>query len=533
VADRVVSEVSPVVQKSQHDESLLARVAFHPLLFAAYPVLLLYSDNVADVGPEELVPLLLVVVVVTLLIYTVLARATHNPRRVAIMVSAAVIPALLFGMVRDSFTDADVIDSLRGTLLAVAVSVASLSLAYFVASKHRWISQVTQALNMTSTVLVLLAMIPLGTFAATSWTVATTAGDVPSGADVVLDPPTGPQRDIYHLIFDRYGSETSLQVGPGIDNHEFISWLKDEGFHVIDGSRANYQKTLQSLAATLSVESLDELAQGMGPDNMNTGPLIDRIRNSRAGALLQSIGYRYVHLGSWFAKTRGSDIADSVRHPNVQASFLDAFLSRSILSLAWKNITDGTQMIRESTDYQFDELHAIVSEPGPTYVFAHILLPHPPFMFLADGNLDPGRATYESQLRYTNSRIQELVESLLDVPEPERPIIILQADEGPFPARYAADHTEFDWSAASDEELLMKFGILNAMYLPGPEGVAPVRPDLTAVNTYPELLRRYFGSTIQDLADRSYAFRNDKPYDYFDITERLADAESGLDVERR
>ena len=35
---------------------------------------------------------------------------------------------------------------------------------------------------------------------------------------------------------------------------------------------------------------------------------------------------------------------------------------------------------------------------------------------------------------------------------------------------FAAARLDFDWRTASDEELATKFGVLNAMYLPGPEG---------------------------------------------------------------
>ena len=41
---------------------------------------------------------------------------------------------------------------------------------------------------------------------------------------------------------------------------------------------------------------------------------------------------------------------------------------------------------------------------------------------------------YVGQLLYANSQIEEMVESLLS--RPEKPIVILQADEGPYPEPY-------------------------------------------------------------------------------------------------
>ena len=49
-----------------------------------------------------------------------------------------------------------------------------------------------------------------------------------------------PGRDIYHLILDRYGSERAFRTGYGIDNSEFIAWLREQGFQVLDDAHANY-----------------------------------------------------------------------------------------------------------------------------------------------------------------------------------------------------------------------------------------------------------------------------------------------------
>ena len=113
---------------------------------------------------------------------------------------------------------------------------------------------------------------------------------------------------------------------------------------------------------------------------------------------------------------------------------------------------------------------------------------------------------------------------LLSKPEAERPIIILQADEGPYPARYDDEGAGFDWATATDEELLTKFGVLSAWYLPGPEGDPPLPAGMSLVNTYPEILSRYHGLDLPRSPDRSYGSRFGRVYDFVDITDRLAGA---------
>ena len=146
--------------------------------------------------------------------------------------------------------------------------------------------------------------------------------------------------------------------------------------------------------------------------------------------------------------------------------------------------------------------------------------------FLEDGTFDTEAATFETQLAYTNRRVSGLIESLLDRPVDKRPIIVIQDDEGPYPPGFDKGQKRWDWSTASDEAILAKFGILNAMYLPGPEGEPPLRDNLSAVNTYPELLRRYFGMDIPDQPDRILASNASRPYDLDDITERVESLEA-------
>ena len=127
------------------------------------------------------------------------------------------------------------------------------------------------------------------------------------------------------------------------------------------------------------------------------------------------------------------------------------------------------------------------AEPGPKFVFAHVLLPHPPYTFASDGRfltdeedaaLTKRRATHE-QLTYLQARIEALVDRLLALPEAERPIIVLQADEGPYPTDYARNTVGYDWATATTEDLEVKFGIFNAMYLPGSEAPdVPADPEL-------------------------------------------------------
>ena len=95
-------------------------------------------------------------------------------------------------------------------------------------------------------------------------------------------------------------------------------------------------------------------------------------------------------------------IADNVIKMDDSRSFASVLMERSILSIGSIPLSSNQELARATIAFQLDELEMVAQEPGPKYVFAHILLPHPPFIFLADGTYAPDDATFESQLLYTN-----------------------------------------------------------------------------------------------------------------------------------
>ncbi len=411
------------------------------------------------------------------------------------------------------------------TLVAIGVGalvLGALALAMRLGSR---LGELTLLLNIFALILVIVA-----SFAAAD---GVTAGFGQPGRAVAQGPTQVEagqvRRDIYHIVLDRYGSETALRALDDIDNSEFVAWLQSRGFQVVDSANANYTKTVMSLGSTLGMQPLDEVAEEMGPASRDLRPVVQRIRRSPAGAFLQQQGYEYVHVGPWFVTTERSDIADRVYNlDDARLDFTSLLYETTILpALPMPRLKPGhEQRHADTATYELGILERLVDEPGPKYVFAHVLLPHEPYVFLEDGTYDTEAATFETQLAYTNRRVSGLIESLLDRPVDERPIIVIQGDEGPYPPGFDEGQKQWDWSTASDEAILAKFGILNAMYLPGPEGEPPLRDNLSAVNTYPELLRRYFGMDIPDQPDRILASNTSRPYDLDDITERVESLEA-------
>lgn len=123
-------------------------------------------------------------------------------------------------------------------------------------------------------------------------------------------------------------------------------------------------------------------------------------------------------------------------------------------------------------------------------------------------------ALYADQLAYLNRRIRDLVETLTAGDDASDPIVILQADEGPLACR------SVDCPGDDPRYFRIRFGNLNAMYLPGVDAAVP--DDLSSVNTFRFLFREAFGRDLDLLTDRSFTWPdNDHIYDFRDVTDQL------------
>jgi hypothetical protein len=342
---------------------------------------------------------------------------------------------------------------------------------------------------------------------------------------------TAQPRDVYWFIFDRYGSNRALDVAYDVQS-DLEPWLSDQGFTVLDDSHANYVKTSLSLATTMQMTHLADMPGVPSPSTPGTGFVTRQIRTSKVAQQFKALGYRYINIGSWYGPTRTSPLADLSLHTPAPTEFTASLIEASALPVFLKRLGLGEVNPRtrhwENNQYGLAAATGVRNEPGPKFVFTHILLPHPPFTHAADGHFltseemrgRSDRTLYMDQMAYANTRIREIVGGLLDLPEAERPIIILQADEGPGTLENQATRmTTWDWTTATPDDVEAKYGILNAWYVPGDRRVG-LYPGQTSINTFPLLFRDYFGLDYELLPDRVFASRKfNRNYDQIEITD--------------
>lgn len=499
----------------------------HPVLFAVFPILSLFAHNRHQVGFAETHWPLALAATGTALILLVLRVGVGDWRRAGILASLVVLMVVAFGPVFDMLQDWTHVDRATfarpGYLCAWILPWSTVLVA--VGRRCRRFDEWTRMLNVVSGagVLMLAGAIALGS--------ARHPRDVPYGElTLVASHRREPPPDIYYVIFDRYASATALREAYGFDNSPFTRFLTDRGFYVAEESRSNYLKTAHSLASALNLEFINHLAERVGRDSDDWLPLYALLQDYRAWRFLKAQGYEFVHVGSWWQPTVRNANADL----NVNLSTLPEFTS------VWYQTTllyplgvhlGGYDPRREQwrrIRYELDQLAGLPARPRPKFVFAHLLIPHDPFVFDSDGSFVSSETAaargetvnYLNQLRFTNARLTELIDRLLQGSRTP-PVIILQGDEGPFPKRYEDDEAGFDWTTATREELRLKTGILNAYYLPGADRSA-LYPSISPVNSLRLVFNLYFGTNLPLLPDRTFAFVNgERIYDLFDVTDRM------------
>jgi hypothetical protein len=146
---------------------------------------------------------------------------------------------------------------------------------------------------------------------------------------------------------------------------------------------------------------------------------------------------------------------------------------------------------------------------GPKFVYIHLILPHPPFVFGPDGkHTDPAdfwnakkqypadkfAIGYTNQLTFLNQKLLTMIDTIQSESKTP-PIIILQGDHGP-------------WIQPNPQH----FFILNAYSLPGHND--QLYPQISPVNSFRYVFNNYFGGKYDMLPDITYFSPTPKLYNF-------------------
>ncbi|MCU0235848.1 MAG: LTA synthase family protein [Acidobacteria bacterium] len=462
------------------------RLLLYPFLFSLYPVLHLYLRNIREVSWAQALWAAIAALGIGFAAWplTRLVSARLEKRALALFLFLVLFHfyGLYYGEIA-GLLPPDLAPP-AAHALALFFPVAAWTLLAVALSRSRSsFSAANRILGVA--VLALLAWNAAGIIAHVAGSLAAA-----SGGGEPISPPARTAAvvlpDIYCFILDEYASPASAQRLFGYDPVPFVDGLRRRSFAVAEKSRARFAMTEPAIADILNLGRL--------PGNADPAKAV---RRSQVVAMLKNRGYRVVDFACM--EHLFLEAADRRIHYDLSRAsiffddFYRALFERSLLRVLpdmWqRRETDLLPYYRQRVLQVFAELPAIAAEPGPKFVFVHLLSPHEPFVFTADGgSADPGLiwdhsdpSRYLAQYEYVNRRMLETVDAILERSR-RPPVILLQSDHG-----YRGSRRQGNRVPPAE-----KLSVLNALHLPGapPETVVA---SLSPRNNFRLVFNLYFG----------------------------------------
>ena len=491
------------------------RLPLHSLLFGVYPILALMAANLQEAPLEDGLRTLVLGFLLAVVLLCVLTLLLKDWQRAGLLTTLLLLSFFSYGQIYvglKALGDIGLLVARHRFQLPVWVAL-TIFLIWLAWKRISALEASTSALNIVALILLIFPLFQITAFLARGWLAEPTISATAAGSAAATSDPDAP--DIYYIIADAYSRQDLLEKVYNYDNSEFLSQLRELGFYIADCSLSNYAKTRLSLTSSLNLDYLENLgitANDQGDEFWR------RIRNSVVRKTLAAQGYKIVSLETGFYWTEWPD-ADiylsrndgglgAIRLNGFEALLLQTTLVRAPLDLlsgqdeqASTTFEGGTpEEHYDITRYALDTLDELAFVDGPKFVFAHLLIPHGPFVFDAEGNFvtEPRSLmeSYSAQVTYLNRRLLKSLTTIINKSE-RTVVIILQGDHGGPGTQLTYDRMK----------------ILNAYYLS--EGEDRLYPFITPVNSFRVVFDTYFGTEFGRIDDLSYYSNSDN---FFDMT---------------
>lgn len=458
----------------------------------------------------------------------ILKLILKNGRKAGLIISIALTLFFMYGHIYNVANDISVgnTDVGRHRYLIIPFFVCFvLSIYYFVRTK-RELDNTTTIANVIAVSLIAIILVNVATYSINENYVIPQKQKIDSipiddlSKYTISKPAKLP--DVYYIVLDEYAGPRGLEFLQ-YDNSDFFSYLDKNGFYRPPDSHSNYPMTHFSVPSSMNMEYINYFSDQLGKESKNYLPVMDFYFNSKVIQNFKSLGYKIVIFNSGWASPddfKGTDVGLCKDKKLIDSVLLDTVARTSMIGYFVERWSE--QEIRDRILCTFSELPTIKDKyDEPVFVFAHILLPHSPYVFGPNGeSIVPGntlnsekwdeKLAYLDQLQFANKKSREIIDKLLENKE-YQPIIILQSDHG---------SGFIDWANPTDEMLKQRFSNLNAYYLP--DNVKnQLYERITPVNSFRLIFNAYFNGNYPLLDDKMYWSNGYKPYDMLDVTDSV------------
>lgn len=520
-------------------------VLVHPFLFAIFPILFLYERNIAFFPLKTIYGPILKVVLFTSVLLILFYFVFKSYRESGVYVSLFLISFFLYHhflnlALKVSFLERGILflgDKRELFLypgwLFVFIVVSTLLM------RKKKMSQIVGSFTKVAVILTVIGIFNISLYffkggGALSKEIVLGEMEHKDSFQTVSHTP-----DIYYIILDGYARDDILSDIYGFEGNDFTDFLNEKGFFVAEDASSNYNQTFLSLSSSLNFDYIENVADILGNQSNDRTPIYETIYNSKVFSYFKKAGYSIVVVSSGYPGVQIESADLFITGGSNIEEFENALLNMTpvpgLMSI-FKIPAIGSfeDQYRERLNNIYDRLGKLPDWEGPKFVFAHIMSPHPPFLFddkgdptthkkaleFTDGSHLIGRdgiskedyiSFFGNQTKYVNHKMKSVVDLIL-TNSSNPPIIIIQGDHGP--------GSGLDWESLENTNLKERFYILNAYFFPG-EGKNTLYPFITPVNSFRLILNNYFNTDYEILEDKSYFSTWSRPYFLIDVTDDL------------
>lgn len=526
----------------------------HPFLVGIFPILIIYSQNIGRVEITELFLPVIIIVGLTIGLYYFLKLILKNENKSAIIVTLILIMLFSYGHIYYLLSDVmiDEFDIGQNRYLIPAFGLVLGISIFFIIRARRVFDNATSILNVISIVFIIVAISNVALVGA-----EITSCDKCSNQEFFYEArdfsdyfeshefsisENQELPDVYYLILDEYARNDALIEYHDFSNHELTEFLEKKGFHIAKNSFANYPMSVQSIPAIMNMDYINFLADEIGTEVRNYKPLNGKnyglYPNNMVIKNFKEMDYKIITFNTFALHLHENPLADKTfchRDKFLLDNRLADVLARtSIFGYYIERWAEGE--LRQATLCAFENFgNAGNVFDEPVFVWAHVMLPHPPWIFGPNGEeITPGKPLlitdnpefrdsgwepkrqYIQQVQFANKKTIEVVENILE--NNRNAIIIIQGDHG--------TAWETNWMEPSKEDAWQRLRNFDAIYFPDKDKRDLLLDDRTLVNTFRTVFNAYYESNYELLENKMYWGWNAKPYYFEEMTQYLREKQN-------
>jgi len=503
---------------------------YFPLILATFPVLSLLGHNIQEVYLSTALRPLIWILGGIILIWAVFFIVVRSFQQAGYITFWVILLFFSYGRVYNALKSIEILNFTLGRhrfLLPIWIFLFVFG-TYLIIKNIKENKKLTTLLNAFSIFLLIIPLYQIIHYEVRALNAQKQVSEiVTSQTSHPIDLQQESMPDIYVIVLDAHLRTDVLKETFDLDNQAFVDTLTDMGFYIAPCSMSNYAYTPLSMSSFFNMEYIPDLGNDFVSPNTDKTPLFELIKNNAVRKILEDLGYESYSLVS-YQPIAWNDAdhyypLDAASLPVADKKYLMSNFERMLFESTLVKVVFDQSVINTEESiipsgypfadhvrqqwYIFDKLQEIAPIRGPKLVFAHINIPHPPYVFYPDGSLiqDPPELPWVVPLpwdeylqfyswgtQFVDNAIVPVLETIISESD-SPPIILVLGDHG-------ADSAN-------------RLAVLSAFYVP--EKVKEKIPgDITLVNYFRVIFNEVFGANYEILENNSYLCTQEDPYNF-------------------